>query len=227
MATRPAARRAAHSRPGLGSRPGWGDPIRRGADVVVAAGALALLGIPMLVVALLVRLDSPGSPLYRQERVGLGRKPFTLYKFRTMRVGADDALLREMITRELAGEDTSSHGSWKLDADPRITRVGALLRRSNIDELPQLVNVLNGTMTLVGPRPCLAWEAEMFPSDYADRFSVRPGLTGLWQINGRSTVGTLDMLALDVRYVRSRSLRGDLVILARTIPALLGRDGAR
>lgn len=200
---------------------------RRALDLALAGCALAVLALPMLVIAVLIRLDSPGPALFRQQRIGLGRRPFTLLKFRTMRVGTSDAPLRELIARELAGEDASSNGSWKLGADARVTRVGAVLRRTSIDELPQLLNVLAGTMSLVGPRPCLDWEADMFPPLYDARFEVLPGLTGLWQVSGRSTMGTLEMLDLDLLYVRSRSLRGDLGIVLRTIPALLGRDGAR
>jgi lipopolysaccharide/colanic/teichoic acid biosynthesis glycosyltransferase len=118
-------------------------------------------------------------------------------------------------------------GSSKLNNDHRITRTGAFLRRTSLDELPQLLNVLRGDMTLVGPRPCLDWEADMFPEEFQPRFSVRPGLTGLWQVSGRSTLGTLDMLRLDVRYIRNRSLRTDLAILLRTVPALLRSSGAR
>jgi lipopolysaccharide/colanic/teichoic acid biosynthesis glycosyltransferase len=202
-------------------------PARRALDVALAACALAVLVLPMLVIAVLIRLDSPGPALFRQRRIGLNRRSFTLLKFRTMRVGVSDAPLRELIARELAGEDASSNGSWKIDADARVTRVGAVLRRTSLDELPQLLNVLGGSMSLVGPRPCLEWEAEMFPPAYDARFEVLPGLTGLWQVSGRSTMGTLEMLDLDLRYVSTRSLRGDLGILVRTIPALLGRDGAR
>ena len=204
-----------------------GAAARRALDLALAACALAVLALPMLVIAALIRLDSPGPALFRQRRIGLNRRSFTFVKVRTMRVGVSDAPLRELIARELAGEDASSNGSWKLDADARVTRVGAVLRRTSLDELPQLLNVLAGTMSLVGPRPCLDWEAEMFPPAYDARFDVVPGLTGLWQVSGRSTMGTLEMLDLDLRYVSSRSLRGDLVILLRTIPALLGRDGAR
>jgi lipopolysaccharide/colanic/teichoic acid biosynthesis glycosyltransferase len=140
--------------------------------------------------------------------------------------GVDDRALRDLIARELRGEDTVENGSSKLNNDRRITRIGAFLRRTSLDELPQLFNVLRGEMTLVGPRPCLDWEAEMFPEEFAPRFTVRPGLTGLWQVSGRSALGTLEMLRLDVLYVRGRSLRSDLAILLRTVPALL-RSGAR
>lgn len=150
-----------------------------------------------------------------------------MYKFRSMRPDAGEDAQRELIVRELAGEDTLVDGSCKINGDPRVTRVGAWLRRTSLDEIPQLVNVVRGEMALVGPRPCLVWEAEMFPAESAPRFTVRPGLTGLWQVSGRSTLTTPEMLALDVAYVRARGVRTDLRILARTLPALLGRDGAR
>lgn len=203
------------------------DRARRIADIVLAGIALLLLSPLMGIVAVAIRATSPGPAFFRQSRVGLARQSFTFYKFRTMRMGGDDTAHRTMIVRELRGEDVSSRGSWKLDDDSRITWIGSLLRRTSLDELPQLINVALGDMTLVGPRPCLEWEAEMFPSEFNDRFAVRPGLTGLWQVSGRSTMGTLDMLRLDVEYVRRRSLRGDVAILARTVPALLRGDGAR
>ncbi|MEJ8278283.1 sugar transferase [Pseudonocardia spirodelae] len=200
---------------------------RRVLDVVVAGGGL-VLGAPLLAaLAAAVRWESGGPALFRQERLGRDREPFVLLKYRTMHPGCDDRAHRALIAAELRGEDTSSGGSWKIDGDARVTRVGAWLRRTSLDELPQLVNVLRGEMTLVGPRPCLAWEAELFPAEYASRFAVRPGLTGLWQVRGRSTLGTLDMLRLDREYVRGRRLDRDLAILLATVPALLRRDGAR
>lgn len=200
---------------------------RRALDILVASAGLAALAIPMLGVAAAIRATSPGPALLRQRRVGLGGRSFTFFKFRTMRLGGSDQAHREMIERELRGEDTSSNGSFKLDDDPRITTVGAWLRRTSIDELPQLINVLRGEMTLVGPRPCLEWEARMFPAEYDERFAVPPGLTGLWQVTGRSTMSTLDMLRLDVIYVRHRSLARDLRILVRTVPSLLRGGGVR
>jgi lipopolysaccharide/colanic/teichoic acid biosynthesis glycosyltransferase len=196
-------------------------------DVVVASCALLCVLPLMVVIGVAIVLTSPGPAVFRQTRVGLERKPFTLYKFRTMRSGGDDVAHRDLIGRELRGEDTSCGGSWKLDCDARVTRIGAYLRQASLDELPQLINVLRGDMTLVGPRPCLDWEAEMFPRAFDARFTVRPGLTGLWQVSGRSTMGTLEMLQLDVEYVSRRTLYGDVAILARTLPAVLRGDGAR
>lgn len=205
----------------------WEPIARRAVDLAVVVVALLVLMIPMLLIAMAIRLGSPGPAFYRQQRIGRGGRPFTMYKFRTMRVGGSDAQHRELIARELRGEDTSVNGSWKIDGDPRVTRVGSFLRRTSIDELPQLINVLRGQMSLVGPRPCLDWEAEMFPPRFAERFDVPPGLTGLWQVSGRSTMGTLEMLELDLAYVRGWSFWSDLGILLRTVPALLRGHGAR
>jgi lipopolysaccharide/colanic/teichoic acid biosynthesis glycosyltransferase len=209
------------------SAPVWEAVVRRAIDVVVAVVVL-LLTLPMLLLlALWIRRDSPGPALYRHQRIGLGGKAFTMYKFRSMRLGCDDRDHRALIAAELRGEDTSQGGSTKVSNDTRITRPGRLLRRTSLDELPQLLNVLRGEMSLVGPRPCLDWEADMFPPQYVERFSVRPGLTGLWQVRGRSTVGTLDMLRLDMEYVRNRRLRLDLFILLATVATLLKANGAR
>jgi lipopolysaccharide/colanic/teichoic acid biosynthesis glycosyltransferase len=203
------------------------DAVRRTIDIVVSAALLAVCVVPMLAIAFAVRAEDRGPALFRQERVGLRGSRFTLFKYRTMFQGGDDRALRDLIARELRGEDTVVNGSSKLDNDRRVTRIGSFLRRTSLDELPQLLNVLRGDMTLVGPRPCLDWEADMFPREFSPRFSVRPGLTGLWQVSGRSTLGTLEMLELDVQYVHTRSLRSDLGIMLRTVPALLRSNGAR
>ncbi|MCW2534234.1 MAG: glycosyl transferase [Blastococcus sp.] len=211
----------------LARRPASSHAVVRALDLALATTAVLVLAVPLLLIALWVRLDTRGPALLRQERIGLGGRPFVLYKFRSMRVDSDDLLHRRLIEAELRGETTLYDGSTKVPDDPRITRSGAFLRRTSLDELPQLINILRGDMTLVGPRPCLPWEAAMFPAEFAARFSVRPGLTGLWQVSGRTTLGTLDMLRLDLAYVQNRSLSGDLSILLRTIPALLRPDGAR
>jgi lipopolysaccharide/colanic/teichoic acid biosynthesis glycosyltransferase len=196
-------------------------------DLTVTIVALLVLAIPLIVIGLVIRWTSVGPALFQQRRVGYGGKTFTMYKFRTMRTGVGDEMLRELIAAELRGEDTSVDGSYKLDGDPRVTPIGAFLRKTSLDELPQLINVLFGDMSLVGPRPCLEWEARMFPSEFQPRFSVRPGITGLWQVSGRSTVSTLEMLHLDLTYVRTRNLIGDLSILVRTVPSMLRESGAR
>jgi len=205
----------------------WESVARRAVDLTVTIVALLVLGIPLIVIGLVIRWTSVGPALFQQQRVGFGGKTFTMYKFRTMRTGVGDEMLRELIAAELRGEDTSVDGSYKLDSDPRVTPIGAFLRKTSLDELPQLINVLFGDMSLVGPRPCLEWEARMFPSEFQPRFSVRPGITGLWQVSGRSTVSTLEMLHLDLTYVRTRNLIGDLSILVRTVPSMLRESGAR
>jgi lipopolysaccharide/colanic/teichoic acid biosynthesis glycosyltransferase len=207
--------------------PAWERWVRRALDVVVAATALLLTSPLFAVLVAWIRLDSPGPAILRQQRVGMGGTTFTFLKFRSMRPDGDDRAHRRLIEAELRGEDTRRDGSTKLGVDHRITRCGRVLRRTSLDELPQLINVLRGDMSLVGPRPCLPWEAELFPARYAARFAVRPGLTGLWQVRARSTVGTLDMLEMDLEYVRTRSLGRDLALLLATIPALIRGGGAR
>jgi lipopolysaccharide/colanic/teichoic acid biosynthesis glycosyltransferase len=205
----------------------WESVARRAVDLTLSLAALLVLGIPLIVIGLVIRWTSVGPALFQQQRVGLGGKTFTMYKFRTMRTGVGDEMLRELIAAELRGEDTSVDGSYKLDSDPRVTPIGVFLRKTSLDELPQLINVLFGDMSLVGPRPCLEWEARMFPTEFQPRFSVRPGITGLWQVSGRSTVSTLEMLHLDLTYVRTRNLVGDLSILVRTVPSMLKDHSVR
>jgi len=199
----------------------WESVARRALDLTAASLALLVLAVPLIVIGLMIRWTSVGPALFQQRRVGFGGKTFTMCKFRTMCTGVGDDMLRELIAAELRGEDTSVGGSYKLDCDPRVTPIGAFLRKTSLDELPQLINVLLGEMSLVGPRPCLEWEARMFPAEFQPRFSVRPGITGLWQVSGRSTVSTLEMLHLDLTYVRTRNLVGDLSILVRTIPSMI------
>ena len=212
--------------PRIRAAPAWERLARRTLDVAGALTGLLIASPFLLGIALWVRSESPGPALFRQVRVGAGGRPFTLYKFRSMRLEGDDRALRELIEAELRGESTQHDGSTKLD-DPRVTRSGRFLRRTSLDEVPQLLNVLRGEMSLVGPRPCLPWEAELFPAEFSARFAVRPGLTGLWQVTGRSTVGTLDMLRLDVQYARDQRLGLDLRILLSTVPSLLRGSGAR
>jgi lipopolysaccharide/colanic/teichoic acid biosynthesis glycosyltransferase len=204
----------------VGQAPTRGLALGRVLDLTVAVVALTVLAVPMVIIGLVIRLTSKGPALFAQQRIGYRGQIFTMYKFRTMRTGVGDEILRE-IAAELRGEDISINGSCKLDGDARVTSIGAFLRKTSLDELPQLLNVLFGDMSLVGPRPCLEWEARMFPSQFQPRFSVRPGITGLWQISGRSTVSTLEMLHLDLAYVRTRNRVGDLSILLRTVPSLL------
>jgi lipopolysaccharide/colanic/teichoic acid biosynthesis glycosyltransferase len=197
-------------------------------DLVVSLGLIILVAPLLLLLWLLVRLTSRGPALFRQERLGRERKPFTVLKFRTMHIGNDDRIHRDYVTGLLSADAAAPAGDsglFKLDADPRVTRVGAWLRRTSLDELPQLINVLRGEMSLVGPRPVLPWEARLFPEAYQRRFAVKPGITGLWQVSGRSRLSMRTALELDVEYVLRRSLALDLSILLRTGPALF-RGGA-
>ena len=190
---------------------------RRALGVAVAALALLLLLPLLLVVAALIKLDSPGPILFRQRRLGKEMRPFTVLKFRTMHPDATAEAHMRYIA-ELARSQTGSGGSAlkKLTDDPRVTRVGRTLRRLSIDEIPQLLNVLVGQMALVGPRPAIEYELEHYDPVHFERFNVRPGITGLWQVSGRNTLGFKDMLDLDVEYASGATLGTDLRILART-----------
>jgi lipopolysaccharide/colanic/teichoic acid biosynthesis glycosyltransferase/acetyltransferase-like isoleucine patch superfamily enzyme len=196
----------------------------RAVDLVLASVLLLLLSPVLLVAYLAVRLDSRGAGIFRQERIGLDGRAFTMLKLRTMRSGCGHESHRDYVTRLLVGDAEPVDGLYKLDGDPRVTRIGAFLRRTSIDELPQLVNVLCGTMALVGPRPALPWEVELFPAWARARFSVRPGITGLWQVSGRSRLTMTEGLRLDVEYVEHRGFWGDVRILLRTPLALMARS---
>jgi lipopolysaccharide/colanic/teichoic acid biosynthesis glycosyltransferase len=206
------------------------EAVKRAVDVSLSLVLITVLAPLLLLLTSLVRLTSPGPALFRQERLGRHRRPFTMLKLRTMYADEDDRIHRDYVTSLLsAGRPAAGPaggGLYKLDADPRITPLGGWLRRSSLDELPQLVNVLRGEMSLVGPRPVLRWEAEMFGEPYQRRFEVKPGITGLWQVSGRSRLPMREALELDVAYVARRSFVFDLVILIRTVSAVF-RGGAR
>jgi exopolysaccharide biosynthesis polyprenyl glycosylphosphotransferase len=186
----------------------------------VLTAALLLLALPVgLTIALAIRLDSPGPVLFRQTRVGARGEPFQMLKFRTMCV---DAEARLAALRRDAGNDVM----FKMKDDPRVTRVGRVLRRFSLDELPQLLNVLCGQMSLVGPRPALQREVDDYEPDAVRRLRVRPGLTGLWQVSGRSDLSWDESLRLDLWYVDNWSMVLDLQILFRTARAVLRGTGA-
>jgi lipopolysaccharide/colanic/teichoic acid biosynthesis glycosyltransferase len=205
------------------------DIAMRSLDVLVAGIALLILSPLLLVVAILVRRDSRGPAIFRQERIGRDLKPFRVAKFRTMRQGvaADPhrAYVEEMI-REEAGVAGTERPMLKLQEDPRITKIGHFLRRTSIDELPQLWNVLRGEMSLVGPRPPIRYEVDAYPARAYRRFAVRPGVTGLWQVSGRSLVTFSEMIDLDIEYVERRSLLLNLKIVFLTVPTVLHGKGA-
>lgn len=198
---------------------------KRPFDFMIAAILLVLLLPVILMVALAVRISSPGPVVYRQRRVGRDMREFTMLKFRTMFEGASEATHRAYIA-ELARCAASGEGLSKLTGDPRVTAVGRFLRKTSLDELPQLVNVLLGSMSLIGPRPAIEYELEHYKASHYERFQVRPGLTGLWQVSGRAEVGFIEMLDIDVDYVRSASAGTDLSIAIRTPVAMLPRRTA-
>jgi lipopolysaccharide/colanic/teichoic acid biosynthesis glycosyltransferase len=198
--------------------------VQRVLDVTLGALLLVLSAPLLLVLALAVWLDSPGPVLYRQTRVGLHGNTFPMLKLRTMFEGASEASHRRHIRQLMAAQSPWS----PLEHDPRITRVGRLLRRTGLDELPQLWNVVRGEMSLVGPRPALPYETALWQSWHFERLAVRPGITGLWQVNGRGTADFDDMVRMDLEYVERQCLALDLAILARTpLAAVRGRTAPR
>jgi exopolysaccharide biosynthesis polyprenyl glycosylphosphotransferase len=200
---------------------GWTVVAKRLLDIVLAAAALAALGPLMIATALAVKLTSPGPVIYGQERYGLNRRRFRMFKFRTMVADA------ERLQSSLESLNEARGPVFKIRNDPRITPIGRWLRRTSVDELPQLVNVLRGDMSLVGPRPLPLRDVARFTRS-ADmrRFSVRPGITGLWQVSGRSGLGFDDWIALDLHYIDHWSLALDSRILLRTVPAVVRGTGA-
>lgn len=199
---------------------GWNRVLKRGVDVLVAGMGLILLAPLMALIALAIRLDSPGPILFRQTRVGRGGKPFTMYKFRSMIANAEEMRAHLDALNEADGP------IFKIKDDPRCTRVGRLLRRFSLDELPQLFNVLRGEMSLVGPRPALPCEVAQYQEWHKKRLEVSPGMTGLWQVSGRSKLSFDEMVLLDIYYVENWSLALDLRIMLKTIPLVILGEGA-
>jgi exopolysaccharide biosynthesis polyprenyl glycosylphosphotransferase len=200
---------------------GWPVLVKRGLDVVLSAVLLVILAPLLLLIAALIQLTSPGPVLFTQNRVGYNKRIFKIYKFRTMVPDAEQRI------KELEHLNEVSGPVFKIKNDPRITRVGKLLRQTSIDELPQLFNVLKGDMSLVGPRPLPVRDYEGFDKDWQRRrFSVRPGITCLWQIAGRSSIPFDKWMQLDLQYIDTWSLWHDLEILLKTIPAILKGSGA-
>lgn len=203
---------------------------KRLSDVIV--GSLVLvLGSPIWVlVGLIIRLTSPGPALYRGVQVGLAAKPFTYYKFRTMRQGSDQHhrdWLKDFVLRDRPyAFDEDQQPIYKAIEDPRVTRIGRLLRRTSLDEVPQFINVVVGQMSVVGPRPTHPAEFEHFDARAKRRLAVKPGITGLYQIEGRGRVPFSRVLELDMEYIRRRSVGMDLRIMARTAAAMISGRGA-
>jgi lipopolysaccharide/colanic/teichoic acid biosynthesis glycosyltransferase len=204
--------------------------LRRAFDILFALALILLLGPILIAVAVAVRLDSRGPALFRQRRVGFREKEFTLYKFRSMRVDADPRGHQEYVSALINGKAANPEGGrenlYKLAVDNRITPVGRWIRHWSLDELPQLFNVVRGDMTLVGPRPAIPYEVAEYPTWYRERFSVKPGLTGYWQVSGRSERTYEEMVRLDIEYAKRRSLGLDVSILLKTPWVVLSRKGA-
>ena len=207
------AEHAAHAKSALA--------VKSVADRVIALLALIVLAPVLLALVLAIRLDSSGPALFRQRRVGRNGKTFTMLKFRSMRSGAENELPALLGRNEVDGGVL-----FKLRSDPRVTAVGRWLRRTSVDELPQLINVLTGSMSLVGPRPPLPDEVAAYPATARRRLTVKPGLTGLWQVSGRSDLSWEDSLRLDLSYVDDWSLALDTAVLFKTFGAVLRADGA-
>jgi len=204
---------------------------KRCLDVVGALAALVLLSPLMLLVAAAIRLGSPGPVIFKQKRVGMDGATFTFYKFRSMVSGGDDRIHRDFVARLIKDgksiAEAKGAAPFKLQADPRITRVGRLIRKTSIDELPQLFNVLRGDMSLVGPRPPIPYETAHYEPWHLRRIlSIKPGITGLWQVEGRSRVGFDEMVRMDLRYVRRCSFLLDLKLLAKTVLVVVRCQGA-
>ncbi len=193
---------------------------KRPLDILAASAALVLFSPIMLIAALAVALTSRGPILFRQERIGQNGVPFKMLKFRSMHVDAEARLACVQQQSERAGP------CFKMRNDPRVTRVGRILRKTSLDELPQLINVLRGQMSMVGPRPALPAEVAAYPAKAHGRLAALPGITGLWQVSGRADIGFDDMIALDLSYIQDCSLLTDLRLLLATVRVVATADGA-
>lgn len=193
-------------------------------DRILALLLIVILFIPMIIIAVLIRLDSDGPVIFTQQRVGKDGKLFKIYKFRTMYLNADEILNRYLMENPDAKRELEKY--WKLKNDPRVTKIGKFLRKTSLDELPQLFNVLKGDMSLVGPRPYLPREIELLGENKKIVLSVKPGITGLWQVSGRNMKDYEDRIALDIWYIRNWSLWVDLIILIKTFLVVLKKEGA-
>lgn len=189
-------------------------------DIVSSAAALIVLSVPMAAVAALIKREDGGPAIYSQTRVGKDGKFFRMYKFRSMCVDAEN------MKKDLMKDNESDGPTFKMSKDPRMTKIGAFIRKYSIDELPQLVNILKGDMSVVGPRPALGYEVMEYDDFAMRRLSVKPGLTCYWQCSGRSNIGFNEWMRLDNKYIDDRSMMTDLKIVLKTIPAVFRNEGA-
>ena len=199
--------------------------VKRVFDIVFSSCVLAVIAIPSLVLAAAIRLESEGNPFYSQIRVGQTHRDgrlstFRMWKFRSMYKDADERLAELKEQNEIAG------AMFKMRDDPRVTKIGKFIRKHSIDEFPQFLNVLKGDMSVVGPRPPLPEEVAQYNQTYATRMLVKPGITGPWQVSGRSNLSKEESESLDVSYVQSWSVLGDIVLLFRTVGAVITHKGA-
>jgi exopolysaccharide biosynthesis polyprenyl glycosylphosphotransferase len=207
--------------------------IKRASDIFISAVALIVLSPVLFLIALLVKFDSRGAVLFKQERVGMDGRIFLCYKFRTMKAGAGEEIHREAYRKNIKGATEANAGNdenpifGKVKNDPRITRIGKFLRRTSLDELPQFINVLKGDMSVVGVRPPIPYEVEDYDVRHRKRLDMKPGITGLWQVSGRNRLAFEEMVRIDLYYIENWSLWLDLKIILLTLPAILRGDGAR
>ena len=190
--------------------------VKRIMDIAISLLALIFLFPLMVIIMILIKLDSKGPVLFSQKRVGKNGKTFKMYKFRSMVINAEDLL------KELKSKNEMSGPMFKIKHDPRVTKIGKFIRKTSLDELPQLINVLKGDMSLVGPRPNLPNEVKQFDKWMLDKLVVRPGLTCFWQIMGRNTIGFVEWMKLDIEYIEKRSLKLDIFLIIKTIKVFLG-----
>lgn len=195
--------------------------LKRSFDIVGALIGLILFSPVMLIIFIIMKIKEPKSPFFfSQTRIGKNEKPFKIYKIRTMEVNAESKLSQLMSQNEVKGP------MFKMKEDPRVTKVGKVLRKTSLDEIPQLINVLKGDMSLVGPRPPLPREVDEYTDYQKKRLAVKPGCTGLWQVSGRSELSFDEMVALDLDYIKNQSLWLDIKIILKTIKVMIFRSGA-
>lgn len=190
-------------------------------DVIGAFLGLVVLSPIILIISILIKLDSNGPILFSQDRVGKDKKVFKMYKFRSMVVNAEE------LKSKLKEQNEMSGPMFKMKEDPRVTKIGKFIRKTSIDELPQLINVIKGEMSLVGPRPSLPKEVEQFEPWMMERFQVKPGLTCYWQVYGRNDIDFEDWMKLDIKYIKERNIFIDLKLIFKTVFVLFGDDSAR
>lgn len=193
---------------------------KRAIDIFASLAALICLSPIMIVIIILIKIDSRGPVIFSQNRVGKNGKIFKMYKFRSMVINAEDLL------KELKSKNEMSGPMFKIKHDPRVTKIGRFIRKTSLDELPQLINVLKGDMSLVGPRPNLPKEVREFDKWMLDKLVIKPGLTCFWQVMGRNSIGFVQWMNLDIEYVEKRSLKLDIILIFKTIRVLFGDNTA-